>query len=234
MSGIRGLWSSLTLVFSLTAWAVPASSQVVARPSQLQGLIGRKIYPKDDSASVATFAAFKASLLAAAKRGDLATLKNAMAQEVQFERELQLTPDELIRTLDLREGTPWVDLERALRMGVAKEADADEETFIAPYIGAYVTEMDLSEMVVIGRNVNAREKPALTSMIVERLSYDIVEGGPESTVVTKSDPSTGWINIVTPSGKTAWVQDRYFDVGTYYRFQRIDGIWKLVSISGSD
>ena len=96
----------------------------------------KKLYPREDSASVPAFAAFKRRLLGAAERGDVTVLKELMAAKIQIGFETSSSPDEAVKELGLKQGTAWNELRDALKLGAVREPTDGEDAFIAPYVSA--------------------------------------------------------------------------------------------------
>lgn len=194
-------------------------------PHAAQPSPGKKLYPRDDSASVPSFAAYKRRLLGAAERGEMAVLRDAMAARIRIGFELEMTPEEAVKHLGLKDGTPWTELRDALKLGAVREPAYGEDTFIAPYVAAAGTSLELEDLVITGRNVNVRAAAAADAKPIDVVSYDVVSRGP------KWPGPEPWEQIVTPSGKVGFVHSSFVRSvdGERFRFRRIDGEWKLAS-----
>jgi hypothetical protein len=162
---------------------------------------------------------------------------------VSVEFELRLRPDEVIAHFKLREGAPWRALRDALDLGAVRREFSGEENFIAPYLSGTEADVEPNEFVITASNVNVRVAPDRAAQVIERLSYDVVSFSPDDRsnldLFTESDAPTGpaaWVHIVTPSGTVGYVYGRYVrsPIDVRFRFSRVNGAWKIVSIPAGD
>jgi hypothetical protein len=121
-------------MFALDRPATPVGA--LERQDVAQPRLGKKVYPRDDSASVPAFVAFKRRFLVAAERGDVTVLKELMAAKIQIGFETSSSPDEVVKELGLKQGTAWNELRDALKLGAVREPIDGEDAFIAPYVSA--------------------------------------------------------------------------------------------------
>jgi hypothetical protein len=228
---------TLALLVIATTSLVP---RVVA--AQVQGQPTRKVYPRDDSASVPAFARFRDRLSAAAASGDLSALRAALAPTllVNFE---ERTRDQALAEEGVQQGRPWIALRNALALGAVRMAYDGEVMFIAPYVGEVEPDLPDDALVITGAGVNIRQAPSLEAAVIERLSYDVVSQGSDSVFdrsvleggAPPSNPAT-WAKIVTPSGRVGYVYGEYArsETDIRFRFRAIKGEWQIVAISAGD
>jgi hypothetical protein len=206
-----------------------------------QAVEGRKLYPKDESSLVPSFAAFKAALLTAAQAGDVRAIRAALAPTVLLSFE-DVHADDVITTLNIRPGVSWRELVDVLRLGVVREQDQDgAPTFVAPYVSALAAQIEYDEFAIVGREVAMRERPNRTSAVIERLSYDVVRAGPDDQFGATGDDDSvdkprAWTQVISPSGKTGYVYGRYLrsPAATRFHFRQVNGEWKIVYITSGD
>ncbi len=227
------------------AMVVLAVASTQSRAASTQGAAAASgsattIMPRDDAATVPSFAVFKSALLRAADRGDLNAIRKAMLPTLQVSFE-PFKADEFIKREGLRDGLPWYALSDALRLGVAKSDERGEVIFIAPYVSAGAVPGEADDLAITGRGVALRERPNIDARIIARLSYEVVKSGPDNHVASGSvrdsprDPSR-WAQVVTPAGKIGYVFARFVYAPTALRFvfKRVGGAWKIVAIAEGD
>ncbi len=234
----------------LVSQARASSAAGVAMIALQEKARGRKMYPRDESSTDTAFSAFKQRVLEAAERGDLRTLREALAPTLSYNFDTG-TPDQVVRDFGLGEGVPWRALRDALRLGAVRTRD---EEFSAPYVSADDQSVEVNaiqdELVVTGLNVRVRRSPDTRAEVVDWLSYDVVSQ--VSNVVsnlsrpylqanafenddTPSGPDA-WAHIRTPSGETGYVYGRFIrsPLDWRFRFGKVAGAWKIVALAVGD
>ncbi len=195
--------------------------------------------PVDAAASDPGLARVRRQILEAAARRDFNGLRPVLGPTIKFAFE-DRTPEAflaLTRTWSKREvATFWQQVRDALALPMA----AKDGYVFAPYV-AIVDVPDYGWRVITAEHVALRTAPDLAAPVIEWLSYGQVKvaPGPSGAAAHPAridGASYDWTQIVTPSGKTGWVVDKYArsDLGFRLLFQQIDGKWKLVAIAEGD
>ncbi|HEX6989824.1 MAG TPA: SH3 domain-containing protein [Bacillota bacterium] len=206
-----------------------------------------RLEPVDESAEDASFAAFKASLLDALARRDLAALEAAVHPQIKtdfgggtgledFRRQWGLDRDP--------EASPvWNVLTDILNLGGVLTGGGDEpRRFTAPYVYAlYNASLDpFGHAVVTGDGVNVRAQPSLEAEILDQASHLVVRViQPEGNLppVQLSGRDYCWVRIQLPSGEIGYIADRFLwsPVGWRAAFEQDDeGAWRLTFLVAGD
>lgn len=194
----------------------------------------RRFPPRDESANDPAFAEFRRGLLNAASRGDIGGILAATSVSVHVIGG-SLPAEEFLKQQGVRQGQPWKALREALELGAVYASD---RTIVAPYLAA-AHDLDSAEYVAMGRNVRLRDSASISGRIVSNLDY-----GPVTVLIDhrtdfdahSPDDSAAWAHVRTDSGKTGFVFVRLLRSasGPRYYFEKVDGLWKLVSYSFDD
>jgi hypothetical protein len=84
----------------------------------------------------------------------------------------------------------------------------------APYVIFQLSERAVSDEVPVGivaAGVNVRREPSVTAPVIDRLSYDVLEAGPEEPSPAQPGQFGGqyqWQQIRTPIGDLGWVASK--------------------------
>jgi len=215
------------------------SSREGARHAQ-----ARQIRPIDEAASVPELAALRAQILRAVGARDLSALSEVFGPKVQIDFAEELTATEFVAAAqawpeELKD-TFWRDVHDAISLGMAHRG----EGMFAPYtfvaLGAFSGELSEDSAAISGRGVAVRTAPNQHAAVVESLTYEAVEVVPgtftENEATTIDGFRYGWRQVVTPTGRTGWVSEKYlrsmYDMRLW--FKQIDGQWRLVAIATGD
>ncbi|HEX6988454.1 MAG TPA: hypothetical protein VF282_03225 [Bacillota bacterium] len=206
-----------------------------------------RLEPVDESAEDASFAAFKASLLDALARRDLAALEAAIHPQIKtdfgggtgledFRRQWGLDRDP--------EASPvWNMLADILNLGGVLTGGGDEPLrFTAPYVYAlYNASLDpFGHAVVTGDGVNVRAEPSLEAEILDQAGYLVVRViQPEDDLprVQLNGRDYCWVRIQLPSGEIGYMADRFLwsPVGWRAAFEQDgEGAWRLTFLVAGD
>jgi hypothetical protein len=124
-------------------------------------------------------------------------------------------------------------------LGVTRE----QGRFVAPYVFGARSALDSGEGVITASKVNLRSAPRSDAAVVAVLSYDIVRQDEShsygSDLFEQDDQPVGteaWVKVVTGRGVTGFVYGRYFrsPLDKRFIFERLDGQWRITSISAGD
>jgi Bacterial SH3 domain len=224
----------LVVLLAMTSMLAPAVAV------QASSAAAEKLLPVDEAATDPTFARFRDELRSIAQNRDIDRLIPLLGTEVvTFDG--RRSRDEFV--VWLRRGTApdreafWTDLAEALQFGFAKMRDV-RAAFCAPY-PAEMMDQDFNrpQGAIMGANVNVRAKPTISSEVIERLSYDIVDLRSEQEPAAEIDKGQHtWLDIQTPSGKVGWVLSKYvWRFGMPRACVRKDGgQWRLWSVAETD
>jgi len=131
-------------------------------------------------------------------------------------------------------GDFWRQLHDAISLGMAREAEGD--SVIAPYtiVKMWDEHLDPYEVLAItGDRVALHAAPAADAPTIEWLSFDLVTMSEGNDWQDDSRPlriggfEYGWRRIVSRSGKTGWVSEKYArGADGFLQFNKINGKWK--------
>jgi hypothetical protein len=183
-----------------------------------------RLPPVDESASDASFEAFKAQLQGALQRKDVRGLLNAVDPQVRvsFGDDNGISAFRRQWRLERPNQSPiWEELGTVLRLGVTR----DENEFIAPYVFTrFPQTLDaFTHAAVVKPQATLRASAAETSPKVAVLDYDVVE--------LLGARRRGWVEVRTLGGKQGWVQEGDIRSPINYRafFEKKGGQWKLTA-----
>jgi hypothetical protein len=199
-----------------------------------------KLYPVDESSSDPTFAEFRERLLKAVGSHDPKALRDQLAPQVQVNFEGPFTPDEVLAmgAFDREKGGLWRELREVLRLGTVRQG----EQFCAPYVyGKFPAQPEWMDRVVItGDGIRVHAEPRSTSPVIEKLSYDVVQDGPEGDSEFSPEKIEGetypWRQVITPSGQVGYIFGKHVRSPLDFRacFAKFEGKWKLVTMATGD
>jgi hypothetical protein len=208
----RAVGTFLVLIATLASSAdgQPASPQT-ARAT-------RKLTPIDEARHDASLRTLRNALLTAAGAKDAAQLLPLFASHVVIDFHDPLTPGEVVNEINgyspSDQALFWQDLREAVELGFIRR-DID---VCAPYVVFQLRERALSDAEPIGivaARVNVRGEPSVTAPVIDRLSYDVLEAGPEWPRPAQPGQFGGqyqWYQIRTPKGELGWVASKYLRV----------------------
>ena len=235
-----------------------AVSALIATVRAQRGLEGRKVPRVDEAAHDPELARLRDRLLMAAKQRDLAQLLPLLSDPVRpfFD---EMSRDEWAAWFEHQSASDqapfWQDLRDAFTLGMAYEHEANEPMLLAPYttvtIEAIVkpTDNDPDQYYAIkdpdqyyaitGSGVAVRRDPTMSSPIIERLDYDLVQSTPAGTKPTQAGVLDGvyeWLQVKTRSGELGWMTSKYawnvFDIR--FVIKKSDGVWKVTAWASGD
>lgn len=204
--------------------------------------VTRKLTPIDAARDDASLRALRDALLKAADAKDAAQLLPLFASQVVIDFRTPLTPAEVVNEINgyspSDQALFWQDLREAVELGFVRWG---MEVY-APYVIFQLSERAVSDAVPIGivaAGVNVRREPSVTAPIVDRLSYDVLEAGPEEPRPAPPGQFGGqyqWYQIRTPEGELGWVASKYLRFGGDLRFgfKKEHGRWRLTNWAVGD
>jgi hypothetical protein len=200
-----------------------------------------KIMPVDFAVSDPGLAAMRAQIERAVAPRDASMLLPVLGPQVQVNFESSYTPREFVALQKSCAGSDridfWRELHDAISLGMARHPAGG---VIAPYV--FVKATGVETLVITGSRVALRSAPDPEAPAVDWLSYDVVQRSPGDVWEDRSRPvriqgfEYGWVPVVSPSGKSGWVSEKYARsvIATRLSFQKIGGEWKLVAIIAGD
>jgi hypothetical protein len=195
----------------------------------------RKLTPIDAARHDASLRTLRDAVLKAADAKDAARLLPLLASQVGIDYDRALTPAEVVNEINSYSPSDqalfWQDLREAVELGFIRWG----MDVCAPYVGFQLSERALSDAEPIGivaAGVNVRRQPSVTAPIIDRLSYDVLEAGPEEPRPALPGQFGGqyrWRQVRTPKGELGWVASKYLRGGGDRRFcfSKVHGQWKL-------
>jgi hypothetical protein len=195
----------------------------------------RKLTPIDAARHDASLRTLRDAVLKAADAKDAARLQPLLASQVLIDFDKALTPAEVVNEINSYSPSDqalfWQDLREAVELGFIRWG----MDVCAPYVGFQLSERALSDAEPIGivaAGVNVRREPSVTAPIIDRLSYDVLEAGPEEPRPALPGQFGGqyrWRQVRTPKGELGWVASKYLRGGGDRRFcfSKVHGQWKL-------
>ena len=196
-----------------------------------------KLYPVDEATQNPSFFVFRARLLEAVQQRDTAFLYSILAPDIlnSFGGDGGIAEFREMWNPDLPDTELWKTLMSVLAYGGTFQGS----TFAAPYMfSRFPDELDAFEYgVIVGENVNVRERPSAAAPVTATLSYDIVK------VVewdAKQDEKPGsqhtWIKVSLANGSHGYVAERYIRSPIDYRagFEQRNGRWLLGTLVAGD
>jgi hypothetical protein len=196
----------------------------------------RYVKPVDEAKKDASFLAFRAKLIAAAKKRDTKYILSILDKEIRNSRNGSDGVEEFKSwwKIESADSKFWDDFLAVITNGgkFAKTAGgAPTALFTAPFIYEdFPGDLDaFSHEVIFGSNVSLRAKPEMKAPTVGKLSYNIVRI--TETVKDKNDPEKdAWYKVETLGGKTGFVKAAFVRSPVDYRagFEKQNGKWKMI------
>lgn len=191
-----------------------------------QSSVPKKLLPADEAIHDAELFGTRNALLAAARRGDMATIRRFTDPNLQVSvhggaRGLQVLEREWKRS-----GSPKRFLEElvtVLSLGGRFE-DEQRRTFVAPYL--YFGFSDATDMpgvwVVTKAKAPVYSRPDTSSRVLTELSYDVLDGR------WKQFPD--WAEVKLPAGRIGFMRssDARNPLDTHAHFAKTAKGWRLV------
>ena len=191
----------------------------------------KRLLPVDEAASSPDFFTFRAHLLSAVARRDVAALLAIVDPDIKngfggddgkaaFEREWRPAA---------ADSTVWDVLATILALGGSRSG---EDTFIAPYVSAvWPADVDGFEHVaVIGERVRVRGAPAPDAEELALVSFEVLARARGDTA------PEDWTAVALRDGRRGYVHSRYVRSPIDYRayFRKKDGRWWMVMLLAGD
>ena len=217
----------LILIFTITAFN--ANAQLI----------------HDQSHTDLSFWKFKVKLEEAILKKDTTLLKSLMADKVLESKDIcgnqGCDKSEMIKYYFKNNDNNWNELQQIVRFGFYKNIDDYNEipilhsknVFSAP---SYLKRIDTEiETVVLGENVNIREKPSLKAKVIRQASYEVFKCDCNITDQTETTYQTvdgiDWLEIKLDNGKVGYIASKFTSSDIYKELTvaKVEGRWKIVS-----
>jgi hypothetical protein len=193
----------------------------------------RFVRPVDEAKLDASFAVFRTKLIAAAERHDAAFILSILDPKIElsFGGDSGVKDFKKIWEIQKRDSKFWEEFLPVIKNGGSFFRDGAKRTntFFAPYtFHSFPEDLDPFEhSVILGSNVNLRERPDATAPVVASLSYNVVKI--EETV-------SEWYGVKTLGGLSGYVKAEYVRSPIAYRagFEKKRGQWKMIAFISGD
>lgn len=202
-------------------------------------------YVYDESYLDESFLEFKLKLTNSIIRKDTAELYSLLADTLyNGPNRCNNQPKECFKknfrnqTLRIEEMAFWGEIYAAISFGFANyKKENGGNYFQAPSFRKYFFSSDFSELLVLGYNVNIREKPSKDSKILETVSFEKLK---YNNHMISDSPSAYnyidgkfWYEVVLKNDEKGYIIEDY--VSPYYntdlRVKKINGQWKITAIA---
>ncbi len=197
----------------------------------------KTILPKDESSKDSSFVLFKTQLLKAIKTKDEVFLLNTIDPKIQFSFGADSGKNNFIQNFELdkkpKDSPVWKILDSTLKLGYFLNREGN---FVSPFLFENFPE-DLDPTaysLVSGKNVNVREKPNISSKVLNKLSYTVV--GLDYTTEYPSSGDCQWQKVCLADGTTGFICDTYLRSPLDYRifFEKKKQKWMITTFIAGD
>jgi hypothetical protein len=203
----------------------------------------RYVRPIDEAARDASFLAFRANLIAAARRRDAKFVLNVVDKDIkngfagndgfaEFKKQWNIaSPDSKF----------WGEFMIVITNGGVfdKESGSKNALFVAPYtFNGFPEDLDAFDYsAIFGSDVNLRAAPDSNSKSLARLSYNVVKVDYQNSVKKNgSGDDYAWVKVETLGGKSGFVSAEFVRSPIGYRagFEKKNGRWKMTFFLAGD
>jgi hypothetical protein len=199
----------------------------------------RFVRPVDEAKKDASFYAFRALLIEAAKRRDAKHVLSIVAPDIKnsFGEDGGIEEFKKEWKLESAESPFWDEFLPVITNGGQFVEAGKNKLFFAPYsFTSFPEDLDaFTYGVIFGQNVNLRAAPDLKAEVRGQLSYNVVEI--LNPAEDEENPEkASWHEVKTLGGKRGFVSARYVRRPVDYRagFQKIGGKWKMTVFIAGD
>ncbi len=198
-----------------------------------------QLVPRDEAVTDPSFRAFRAGLDAAVAAKNASALRALLATDVLINFGGESGPDAFFERWQpgAADSKLWELLAELLRSGSTYHRESGSADATYPFFfESFPDDFDgFTSGVIVGRNVNVRERPDSESPVIAQLSYDVVrvpdwgEGDPQS-------PASPWTHVELHDGTSGYVSRKLIRSPAGYRvgFQKNAGSWKLTYLVAGD
>ena len=191
---------------------------------------GRQLPPTDQCASDVEFASFRAALIDAVERRDLAHILSVVSNDIQVDFGGGAGGDYFARAwaLDRPEDSRlWEELGEALRLGCT--ANPDGRYWAPSLFGASEIDDPFATFLVIRPDAPLHASANADSPVLANLTWELVEG-------VDWQESDDWWRVRLSDGREGFIRRSDLRSPVDYRavFERIDGRWRMTTFIAGD
>ena len=208
-------------------------------------LVSGQNYIYDESFKDESFLRFKVEVVEAVVDKDTSKLFSLLADTVHLTKDAcSYAPKECFMSsfrnsiLPVSEQSIWEEMYEAVKFGFAIERDyRNDWIFRAPSFRKYFNDPTFKTLLVLGYNVNVREKPSIESNILTRLSFQtILYNNPmisDSSTAYNYINGKFWYEVILPDGKKGYIIEDYVSPGILKDVitKKFPSGWKITAIS---
>lgn len=200
----------------------------------------------DESYLDIEFLKFKNDLLECVINKDTAKLKEFLADKVFESKDLCGYPGcnkvDFIKYY-FNEGAEetWDTMLKIIRFGFVRDTDQNPQRIVPHdsmifYGPSYLKYVDTdNEVIILGENVNIREKPSLNAKAIRKASFEKFKC--DCNILTTKETTyqlidgINWLELKLESGEIGYVASGFtsYDLIKEMTIARIDGKWKIIS-----
>jgi hypothetical protein len=216
---------------TLAAVAIALSALAASAPGQA-GPAPRRLLPVDQAASRPDFFTFRAQLLTALARHDVAALLSVVHPNIKngFGGDDGKANFEAKWRPAAADSEVWATLAEVLALGGTFESPA---TFVAPYVSSRWPESvdAFDHVAVVGDRVRIRHRPSQDAADAGSSSFEILRLATEI-----QDAGESWTAVRLANGTTGYISSRYVRSAVDYRayFKKEAGRWQMLMLLAGD
>lgn len=214
---------------ALNPGASPTPSEPICTPAE------RRLCPKDEGVSDASFASFRAQMSQAVERRDSPALLKMIHPKIRtsfgdgggigdFRKQWKM---------ESSDSPLWNELAFILNNGGSFLGEGANRPFWAPYIySAWPEPYDaFSHVAAVTPGVAIRSKPDAAAKSITSADWEILE-----LPDTQQEPPEGWRRVRTATGVEGWVaeEDVRSPVGYRAGFHKENGVWRMNALVAGD
>lgn len=206
-------------------------------------------YVQDESYKDKSFVRFKVKLLQAILDRDTNQLFPLLADNVHLsDEECSFAPKscfkDQFKLLPVKQHYIWDDLYRIVSQGFSQTkiknniyrlAEKGDIVFQAPSYLKRFDDNGSKYLLVLGQNVNVREKPSTGSKIIGQVSYQKLKYHDPAVSNSKSAfkvvDGKQWYEVILPNGKKGYIIEDYVSaaIDKELSVKKINGQWKIIT-----
>ncbi len=193
----------------------------------------RFVRPVDDATKDPSLVAFRANLIAAAKKRDKKFVLSILDPGIvsSFGGDEGVEDFKRFWKFSDPKSEFWGEFLTVITNG-GRLASDDTNLFCAPYLfNSFPDDLDsFLYMAIFGNRVNLRAAPSLNASVVGQLSYNIVEP------VNRDADIGDWVEVRTLGGKKGFVNSKFVRSPIDYRacFEKKGGKWRMTAFVAGD
>ncbi len=230
-------WQALVMAAAIATTGMVADGTRDVRAGETYRRV--QLVPRDEAMADPSFRAFRTTLDAAVAAKDASALRGLLAPDVLINFGGESGADVFFERWQpsAADSKLWELLAELLRSGSTfhRESGAADATYPF-FFESFPDDFDgFTSGVIVGRNVNVRERPDSESPVVAQLSYDIVRV-PDWGEGDSQSPASPWVRVELHDGNAGYVSRKLIRSPAGYRvgFHASAGTWKLTYLVAGD